>query len=80
MGVQNDFRHLAYDNDGRLGRAYTLLGPPTTAFLDRSHVLRQVVNRRGVAGRRPGSRPIGAIFQDRPQHLDPAFPGRQLQR
>jgi hypothetical protein len=43
MGVQNDFRHLAYDNDGRLGRAYALLGPPTTAFLDRAHVLRQVV-------------------------------------
>jgi hypothetical protein len=42
MGVQNDFRHLAYDNDGHLGRAYSLVGPPTTAFLDRDHVLRQV--------------------------------------
>ena len=43
MGLRNDFRHLAYDNDGRLGRAYGLLGPPTTVFLDSDHVLRQVV-------------------------------------
>ncbi|MBJ7601329.1 MAG: hypothetical protein DLM67_15720 [Candidatus Nephthysia bennettiae] len=43
MGIRNDFRHLAYDNDGHLGRAYGLLGPPTTAFLDGDHVLRQVV-------------------------------------
>jgi len=43
LGVQGDFRLLAYDDDGRVARAYGLLGPPTTFFLDRDHVLRNLV-------------------------------------
>ena len=43
MGVQGDFGLLAYDDDGHIARAYSLLGPPTTFFLDKNHVLRQVV-------------------------------------
>jgi len=43
LGVQGDFRLLAYDADGHVARTYGLLGPPTTFFLDREHVLRNVV-------------------------------------
>ena len=43
LGVQGDFRLVAYDDDGHVARAYGLLGPPTTFFLDKDHVLRNVV-------------------------------------
>lgn len=43
MGVRAAFGYLAYDVDGHLGRAYGLIGPPTTFFVDRNHVLRHVV-------------------------------------
>jgi cytochrome c biogenesis protein CcmG, thiol:disulfide interchange protein DsbE len=43
LGVRDTFRNVTYDNDGRIAQAYGLLGPPTTAFLDRDHVLRQLV-------------------------------------
>jgi len=43
MDVQGDFHLLAYDNDGHVARAYGLLGPPTTFFLDKDHVLRSLV-------------------------------------
>jgi cytochrome c biogenesis protein CcmG, thiol:disulfide interchange protein DsbE len=43
LGVQGAFRNVTYDDDGRIARTYGLLGPPTTAFLDRNHVLRQLV-------------------------------------
>jgi thiol-disulfide isomerase/thioredoxin len=42
MGVQDEFRLVVYDRDGHIGRAYALLGPPTTAFLDKDHVLREL--------------------------------------
>jgi len=42
LNVQDQFRVIAYD-DGRIVQAYALLGPPTTAFLDKDHVLRQIV-------------------------------------
>ena len=43
LGVQGDFRLLAYDDDGHIARSYGLLGPPTTFFLDKNHVLRNLV-------------------------------------
>jgi len=43
LAVRDAFRNVTYDRDGRLAQAYGLLGPPTTAFLDRDHVLRQMV-------------------------------------
>jgi len=43
LGVWDAFRNVTYDSDGRIARTYGLLGPPTTAFLDRNHVLRQLV-------------------------------------
>jgi thiol-disulfide isomerase/thioredoxin len=43
LGVQGQFRSVAYDDRGRIAQSYALLGPPTTAFLDRNHVLRQLV-------------------------------------
>jgi thiol-disulfide isomerase/thioredoxin len=43
LGVQGAFRNVTYDNDGHIAQTYGLLGPPTTAFLDRNHVLRQLV-------------------------------------
>jgi thiol-disulfide isomerase/thioredoxin len=43
LGVQGQFRDIAYDSDGRIAQSYALLGPPTTAFLDKDHVLRQLV-------------------------------------
>jgi thiol-disulfide isomerase/thioredoxin len=42
LGVRAQYRQLAYDRDGGVGRSYALLGPPTTAFLDREHVLRRL--------------------------------------
>lgn len=42
IGVEGDFRLLAYDQDGHIARAYGLVGPPTTVFVDKDHVLRQV--------------------------------------
>lgn len=42
LGVQGRFRDVAVD-DGRIARSYSLLGPPTTAVLDRDHVLRQMI-------------------------------------
>lgn len=42
LGVYRQYRVVAIDRDGRIGRAYALLGPPTTAFLDRDHVLRSL--------------------------------------
>jgi cytochrome c biogenesis protein CcmG/thiol:disulfide interchange protein DsbE len=43
LGVRDSFRNVTYDNDGHIAQTYGLLGPPTTAFLDRNHVLRQLV-------------------------------------
>jgi hypothetical protein len=43
LGVRGAFRNVTNDLDGRIAQAYGLLGPPTTAFLDRDHVLRQLV-------------------------------------
>jgi cytochrome c biogenesis protein CcmG, thiol:disulfide interchange protein DsbE len=43
LGVQGEFDTVAYDNDGRIAQSYALLGPPTTAFLDKDHVLRNLV-------------------------------------
>jgi len=43
LGVQSDFRLLAYDDDGHVARVYGLLGPPTTFFLDKDHVLQNLV-------------------------------------
>ena len=43
LGVQGAFSKIAYDNDGRIAQSYALLGPPTTAFLDKNHVLREMV-------------------------------------
>jgi len=43
LGVRDAFRNVTYDNDGHIARTYGLLGPPTTAFLDGNHVLRQLV-------------------------------------
>ncbi len=43
VGVQGQFRNVVYDNDGRIAQSFALLGPPTTAFLDKDHVLRQMV-------------------------------------
>lgn len=42
LGVQREFR-MVVDDDGQIARSYSLLGPPTTAVLDRNHVLRQMV-------------------------------------
>lgn len=41
LRVQGQFRDVV-DDDGRIARSYSLLGPPTTAVLDRDHVLRQL--------------------------------------
>ncbi|HYW26806.1 MAG TPA: TlpA disulfide reductase family protein [Terriglobales bacterium] len=43
LGVKAAFRNVTNDRDGRIAQAYGLLGPPTTAFLDKDHVLRQLV-------------------------------------
>jgi cytochrome c biogenesis protein CcmG, thiol:disulfide interchange protein DsbE len=43
LGVQGQFRDVVYDDGGRIAQSYALLGPPTTAFLDRNHVLREMV-------------------------------------
>jgi cytochrome c biogenesis protein CcmG, thiol:disulfide interchange protein DsbE len=43
LGVQGQFRNVVRDDDGAIARSYALLGPPTTAFLDRHHVLRRLV-------------------------------------
>lgn len=43
LGVQNAFHDVTYDNDRRIAASYGLLGPPTTAFLDKDHVLRGLV-------------------------------------
>jgi thiol-disulfide isomerase/thioredoxin len=43
LGVQGEFNKVAYDTDGRIAQSYALLGPPTTAFLDKDHVLRDLV-------------------------------------
>ena len=43
LGVAEAFRNVTYDRDGRIAQTYGLLGPPTTAFLDKDHVLRQMV-------------------------------------
>jgi cytochrome c biogenesis protein CcmG/thiol:disulfide interchange protein DsbE len=43
LGVATAFRNVTDDGDGRIARSYGLLGPPTTVFLDRNHVLRQMV-------------------------------------
>jgi hypothetical protein len=43
LGVQGEFDKVAYDNDGSIARSYALLGPPTTAFLDKGYVLRDLV-------------------------------------
>src|SRR5262245_22730416 len=40
LGVRGQYGLVAYDRDGRIAQSYALLGPPTTAFLDRGHVLR----------------------------------------
>jgi cytochrome c biogenesis protein CcmG/thiol:disulfide interchange protein DsbE len=42
LGVHRQYRVVASDRDGRIGQSYALLGPPTTAFLDRDHVLRRL--------------------------------------
>jgi cytochrome c biogenesis protein CcmG/thiol:disulfide interchange protein DsbE len=43
MGLRDAFRNVTYDDDGHIAQTYGLLGPPTTAFLDGNHVLRQLV-------------------------------------
>jgi cytochrome c biogenesis protein CcmG/thiol:disulfide interchange protein DsbE len=43
LGVWDAFRNVTYDRDGRIARTYGLLGPPTTVFVDKDHVLRQIV-------------------------------------
>jgi len=43
LAVRDAFRNVTFDRDGRIAQAYGLLGPPTTAFLDKDHVLRQLV-------------------------------------
>jgi thiol-disulfide isomerase/thioredoxin len=42
LAVEAQFRIVAYD-DGHLAQLYSLIGPPTTVFLDQSHVLRDMV-------------------------------------
>ena len=44
--MQGEFNQVAYDNDARIAQSYALLGPPTTAFLDKDHVLRDLVTSR----------------------------------
>jgi cytochrome c biogenesis protein CcmG, thiol:disulfide interchange protein DsbE len=43
LGVAGAFRSVTYDQSSSLAQAYGLLGPPTTVFLDRDHVLRQMI-------------------------------------
>src|SRR5262249_49085889 len=74
LGVQGDFRLLAYDDDRHLARAYGLLGPPTTFFLDKDHVLRNLVIGPLTAGTLDaGLRAAGAC-----RGGGPPRPGRRL--
>ena len=43
MDVAGRFRDIAYDRDNRIITTYAVLGPPTTVFLDRNHVLRWII-------------------------------------
>jgi hypothetical protein len=43
LGVQKAFSNVTYDTDRRIAGSYGLLGPPTTAFLDKDHVVREIV-------------------------------------
>lgn len=62
MGVLDAFRHVAYDNDGHVARAYSLLGPPTTVFLDKDHVLRQMaIGQLNATSLEQGLRAAGAV-------------------
>ena len=55
LNGQDQFREIAYD-DWRIARAYAVLGPPTTAILDKDHDGRRTGNARRARSRPEGRR------------------------